>query len=85
MENVINIKNIDLTVEINNPFLKEEEERKERKKNEFDNKSNFNFNSHILKGNKLGGNIANGYEEMRLARLKKFNKNTLSKNKNIEI
>jgi hypothetical protein len=80
-DKVINIKNIDLTVEISNPFFEEMNQEKEMLQ---DNKSNFKINSPKKSepGMKLGGNILKSREEMRLARLKRFDK---SKTNNIEI
>ena len=67
-DKVINIKNIDLTVEINNPFFEEMNQVKEKVE---DNNSNFKINSPKNEtGMKLGGQSVSSKEEMRLARLK---------------
>ena len=79
-DKVINIKNIDLTVEISNPFFEEMNQVKEKVE---DNNSNFKINSPKKEtGMKLGGQSVSSKEEMRLARLKRFEK---PKTKNIEI
>lgn len=82
-DKVINIKNIDLTVEISNPFFEEMNKEKELVE---DNNSNFKINSpkNTVQeaGMKLGGDVLKTREEVRLARLKRFDK---PKTKTIEI